>query len=187
MYYRHLLVLAFLVNFAFYQQYVKIMFVNLCESKSEMPMYHVYSSYWCNPAYFAIFPEVTIARCSRKYLFLKHGREIRRAKFLEILEAAIFFQGLSCVNGYFFQVLQTYSEICIFCSVIQYVVSKKQPMGSVHEVLVESLENVFDKSHFIVNLHSFHKSLALPRKIFSPSESFVPHHRRHNNFQNPLL
>ena len=114
MYYRHLLVLAFLVNFAFYQQYVKIMFVNLCESKSEMPMYHIYSSNWCNPAYFAIFPEVTIARCSRKYLFLKHGREIRRAKFLEILEAAIFFQGLSCVNGYFFKFYRHIQKYAFF-------------------------------------------------------------------------
>ena len=48
------------------------------------------------------------------------------------------------------QVLQTYSEICIFCSVIQYMVSKKQPMGSAHEVLAESLETAFDKAHFIV-------------------------------------
>ena len=32
------------------------------------------------------------------------------------------------------QVLQTYSEICIFCSVIQYIASKKQPVGSVQEV-----------------------------------------------------
>ena len=60
------------------------------------------------------------------------------------------------------KVLQTYSEICIFCCVIQYIESKKQPVGSVNEVLAESLETVFDEAHFIVNLHSFLQSLALP-------------------------
>ena len=87
------------------------------------------------------------------------------------------------------QVLQTYSEICIFCSVIQYIVSKKQPVGSAHEVLEESLETVFDEAHFIVNFHSFLQPLALPRHTFPPSESFVPHPARQNSFQNysPLL
>ena len=88
-------------------------------------------------------------------------------------------------------VLQTYSEIeiGIFCSVIQYIVSKKQPVGSAHEVLVESLERVFDEAHFIVNLHSFLQLQTLPRHTFPPSESFVPHPPRQNNFQNssPLL
>ena len=51
---------------------------------------------------FVTFPEVTIVRCSRKYLFLKYGRKIR-AKFLEMLEGAIFFQGFSYVNGWFFK------------------------------------------------------------------------------------
>ena len=32
------------------------------------------------------------------------------------------------------QVLQTYSELCIFSSAIQYIVSKKQPVGSAHEI-----------------------------------------------------
>ena len=48
------------------------------------------------------------------------------------------------------QDLQTYSEICIFCDVIQYMESKTQPVGSAHKVLAESLEALF-----IVNLHSF--------------------------------
>ena len=64
-----------------------------------MLIYHIYCSYWCNPAYFVTFPEVTILRCSRKYLFLKYGRKIR-AEFLEMLEAAIYFQGFPRgVNG----------------------------------------------------------------------------------------
>ena len=36
----------------------------------------------------------------------------------------------------------------------------------------------------IVNLHSFLQPLALPRHTFPPSESFVPHSPRQNNFQN---
>ena len=53
------------------------------------------------------------------------------------------------------QVLQTYSQIYIFCSVIQYIESIKQSVGSAHEVLAESLENVFGEVHFIVNLLNF--------------------------------
>ena len=60
-----------------------------------------------------------------------------------MLEAAIFFQG--------------------FCSI---VVSKKQPVGSAHELLAESSETVFDEAHFIVNLHSFLQPLALSRHTF---------------------
>ena len=85
----------------------------------------------------------------------------------------------------FRQVLQTYSEICIFCSVIQYIVPKKQPVGSAHEVLAESLKTVFDdEAHFIVNLHDFLLPLALPRHHFPPNEPFLPHPSRQNNFQN---
>ena len=79
------------------------------------------------------------------------------------------------------QVLQIYSERCIFCSAVQYIVSRKQPVGSAHEVLAESLETVFDEAHFIVNLHDFLQSLALPMDTFPPNELFVP---RQNNFQN---
>ena len=73
---------------------------------------------------------------------------------------------------------------------MQYIVSKKQPVGSAHEVLAESSETVFDEAHFIVNLHSFVQLLALPRHTFHPSgESLAPHPARENNFQNssPLL
>ena len=73
------------------------------------------------------------------------------------------------------QVLQTYPETCFCCSVIQYIVSKKQPVRSAHEVLAESLETAFDEAHFIVNLHNFFQSLALPRHTFPSSEPFVPH------------
>ena len=72
------------------------------------------------------------------------------------------------------QVFQTYSEICIFCSVIQYIRTKKQPVGSVHEVLAESLETVFDEAHFKFNLHIFLQPFALSGQTFPPSESFVP-------------
>ena len=51
-------------------------------------------------------------------------------------------------------------------------------------MVTESLEAVFDEAHFIVNLHSFLQPLALPWQTFLPSESFVPHHPRENNFQN---
>ena len=90
---------------------------------------------------------MTIVRCSRKYLFSKYGRKIR-AKFLEMLEAATFFRGFPMLMaGSLRQVLRTYSEICLFCSAIQYVMSKKQPVGSAHEVLAESSETVFDEAH----------------------------------------
>ena len=82
------------------------------------------------------------------------------------------------------QVLQRYLEICNFCSAIQYIVSKKQAVGSAHEVLAESLETVFDEVHFIVNLHNFLQPLALPRHTFLPSEPFDPHPPSQNNFQN---
>ena len=44
----------------------------------------------------------------------------------------------------FRQVLQIYSEICLFCSATQYIVSKRQSVGSAYEVLAESLETVVD-------------------------------------------
>ena len=62
--------------------------------------------------------------------------------------------------------------------------SKKQPVGSAHEVLAESLQTVFDEAHFIVNLHNFLQPLALPRHTFPLSEPFVPDPPRQNNFQN---
>ena len=103
-----------------------------------------------------------------------------------MLEAAIFFNSFPVsMASYFRQVLQTYSEICFFYSAIQYIVSKKQPVGSTHEVLAESLETVFDDlAHFIVNLHNFLQPLAFPRHPFPPNEPFLPHAPRQNNFQN---
>ena len=92
-----------------------------------------------------------------------------------MLEAAIFFRGFPVLMaGSLRQVLQTYSEICLFCSAIQYIVSKKQLVGSVHKELAESSKIVFDEAHFIVNLHSFLQSLALSRHTFPPSKSFAP-------------
>ena len=78
------------------------------------------------------------------------------------------------------QILQIYSEICIFCSAIQYVVSKKQPVGSAHEVLAEFLETVFDEAHFIVNLHNFLQPLALPRNTFPQLAICLPSPRQNN-------
>ena len=73
----------------------------------------------------------------------------------------------------FRQVLKTYSEICTFCSAIQYKLSKKQPVESAHGVLAECLETVFDdETYFIVNFHNLLQPLALPRHPLSPCASF---------------
>ena len=85
----------------------------------------------------------------------------------------------------FRQVLQTYSEIYIFCSAIQYIVFKKQPVGNAHEVSAQSFETVFDdKTHFIVNLHNFLQPLGLPRHSFPPNEPFLldPHYTEQPKF-----
>ena len=63
-----------------------------------------------------------------------------------MLQAAIFFEGFPVLMASSLrQILQTHSEICFFCSGIQYTVSKKQPVGSAHEVLAEFWETVFMK------------------------------------------
>ena len=63
--------------------------------------------------------------------------------------------------------------------------SKKQPVGSAHEVLTESLETVFDdEAHVILNLHNFLQPLALPRHSFPPNKPFLTHPPRQNNFEN---
>ena len=73
------------------------------------------------------------------------------------------------------QVLQTYSEICIFCRAIQYILSKKEPVWSAHELLAESLGTAFDdETHFTVNLHNFLQLLALARNPFSPKWAISP-------------
>ena len=63
-----------------------------------------------------------------------------------MLEAAIFFPVL--MAGSLRQVLQIYSERRLFCSAIQYIVSKEQPAESALEVLAESSETVFDEAQF---------------------------------------
>ena len=65
-----------------------------------MSIYHIHCSYWFYTAYFVTFPEVTIVRYCKKWLFLKYVRKARRAEFLEMLETAIFFQKFSRVNGF---------------------------------------------------------------------------------------
>ena len=97
-----------------------------------------------------------------------------------------FIKGFSVsMAGSFRQILQNYSEKCTFCSAIQYIVSTKQPVGSAHEGLAESLETVFDnEAHFIVKFHNFLQLLVLPRHPFIPDEPFLPHPPRQNNFQN---
>ena len=103
-----------------------------------------------------------------------------------MLEIAIFFQGFPRANGYFFQTgfANIFRNMHFFFSAIQCIVSKKQSVGSVHEVLTESLEIAFDEDQFTVNLHNFLQPLVLPRHIVSQSESFVSHPPRQNNFQN---
>ena len=71
------------------------------------------------------------------------------------------------------QVLQVNSEICIFCSATQYIVSKKQPAGSAHDVSADSSEIVFDEAHFIANLVPSNPYPS-PRHTISPSESIWP-------------
>ena len=71
-----------------------------------------------------------------------------------------------------------------FFVVLQHIVSKKHPVGSVNEVLAESLETVFDEANFVVSLNNFLQPLALFRHTFPPSESFVPQPPKQNNWQN---
>ena len=82
------------------------------------------------------------------------------------------------------QYIFIYYVFIYFCSAIQYILSKTQLVGSAYEELPNSSEIVFDEAHFTVNLHNFLQPLALRKDTFSPSESFVPHSPRQNNFQN---
>ena len=106
-----------------------------------------------------------------------------------MLEAAIFFKGFPVsMASSLRQVLQTYSEICFFCSAIRYIVSKKQPVGSAYEVLTESLETVFDdEAHFIVKLYNFLQPLALPRHPFPQTSHFSPISPGRTTSKIPLL
>ena len=56
-----------------------------------------------------------------------------------------------------------------------------------HEVLAESLETAFNEAHFIVNLHNFLQSLALPRHTFPPSEPLSPIPPGRATSETPLL
>ena len=51
------------------------------------------------------------------------------------------------------------------------------------EVLVESLETIFDEAHFKANFYSFLQSLALPRQTFSQVSHLSPIPPMQNNFQ----
>ena len=94
----------------------------------------------CNKTYFVIFPEVAIVRWSRKYWQKDKGRIFRNVRGCNI------FSGVCRVNGQFFNtILWSYSDICIFCSANQYIVSKKQLVGSAHEVSPDSSKIVLDE------------------------------------------
>ena len=69
-------------------------------------------------------------------------------------------------------VLQTYSEIWIFC-VIQYMDFQKQSMGSALKLLGKSLKTVLDEVHFMVSVPSFSLSPSLPGKPFVPQVSHL--------------
>ena len=55
------------------------------------------------------------------------------------------------------------------------------------EVLVESLETIFDEAHFIANFYSFLQSLALPRQTFSQVSHLSPIPPRRTTSKSPLL
>ena len=106
-----------------------------------------------------------------------------------MLEAGILFRGFPVLMASSLEHFHRHIQICIFCSVIQYIVFNKLPVGSAHEVSTDSSEIIFDEAHFIVKLESFLQPLVLPRHTFPQSESSGPHSCRQNNFQNcsPVL
>ena len=88
----------------------------------------------------------------------------------------------------FGKVLKTYSEVCIFYSAIQYILPKKQPVESAHEVLEESLEAVFDdETYFVVNFYNLLQPLALPRHPFPQMSHFSPVPPGRTTSKTPLL
>ena len=90
---------------------------------------YIYCSYWSNTTYLVTFPEMTIVRCSRRYLFFKIWRKDNRRIFRNVRGCNIFFRGFPVLMASSLRpVLQTHLEICIFCSAIQYIKSKKQPV-----------------------------------------------------------
>ena len=65
-------------------------------------------------------------------------------------------------------------EICIFCSVIQYIESKKQPAESVHEVLAESFVNCLWWSSFYGQFAQFSPTTNPPRVSLSTKWVIFP-------------
>ena len=125
----------------------------------------IYIYILCNATYFPHFQKWPLWGTQGKLVFKISQKD--KGRIFTVLMASSFKT-----------ILQTYSDIRIFCSVIQYIVSKK------HEVSGDSSEIIFDEAHFIVNLQSFLQPLALPWHTFPQIESFVPHSPRQNNFQN---
>ena len=75
-----------------------------------------------------------------------------------MLETAIFFRGFPVLMvSSLRQVLQTYSEIYLFCGAIQYIVPKNS-LWELH-MKAEPLETVFDEAHFKVNFHNFFQKI----------------------------
>ena len=113
-------------------------------------------------------------------------QEILVFKIWQKYEAAVFFQGFAHVNGQFFKTrfADIFRNIIFLQFSSIYKGSKKQPVGSAHEVLTDSSEIAFDEAHIIVNQQSFLQSPALPRCTVPPSELFVPYFPRQKNSQN---
>ena len=113
-----------------------------------------------------------------------------------MLEAVIFLRHFSVLMASSLSFRDIFRDMQ-FCNLIQYIVSKKHPVRIVQEVLVESLEGVFNEAHFLVNLRSFFQHLALPlalpldlpRQTCPPSKSFVrtPSSRQNNFHNSPSL
>ena len=73
------------------------------------------------------------------------------------------------------------------CSAIQYIVSKKQPVRSAHDVSVDSSEIAFDEAYFTVNLHSFLQPVALRRHTFLQVSHLSPILQGRTTYKAPLL
>ena len=73
------------------------------------------------------------------------------------------------------QVLQSYSEICIFLSCDSICSVSETVSGICTRSVVRIFGSCFDEAHFLVNLHSFLQTVALTRQTVLLSESFVRH------------
>ena len=170
------------------------MFMNYVRVKSErkvyqnyhyMPKYHIYIVHIGVINIFCCY----ISRSDhcevlQELLILKIWQKDKSSIFRNVTGSNIFSWFLR-VNGQSFKT--SFADIFrnmyfLQCDLIYNL--QETASGSAHELLAKSLETVFDEAHFIVNLHNFLQPLALPRNNFLPSETFVPHHPRQNNFQN---